>query len=219
MAGVESAKKALWALLRSLNAGRTAKLTVTTAKGKLKVILEESFTQHSNVLANTKSPKRASPSQLRRKERRAADPAVRQRAAEHEAQEAAAAYEMEEALPSPEKVRFNSALNTLKTSPVKDDVREEVEVEVEEEVEKRPRLKVPEDYEDRANNDLWDWDADQEKVKEAEKLLRETDRCCFCDFDCPPPSEQENKKRYFGVLESLSDHIELAHPLAYEWLG
>ena len=61
MAGVESAKKALWALLRSLNAGRTAKLTVTTAKGKLKVILEESFTQHSNVLANTKSPKRASP--------------------------------------------------------------------------------------------------------------------------------------------------------------
>ena len=44
MAGVESAKKALWALLRSLNAGRTAKLTVTTAKGKLKVILEESFT-------------------------------------------------------------------------------------------------------------------------------------------------------------------------------
>ena len=78
---------------------------------------------------------------------------------------------------------------------------------------------VPEDYEDRANNDLWDWDANQEKVEEAEKLLRETDRCCFCDFDCPPPSEQENKKRYFGVLESLSDHIELAHPLAYEWLG
>ena len=64
MAGVESAKKALWALLRSLKAGRTAKLTVTTAKGKLKVILEESFTQHSNVSASTKSPKRASPSQL-----------------------------------------------------------------------------------------------------------------------------------------------------------
>ena len=206
-------------LISSSNGGRTAKLTVTTAKGKLKVILEESFTQHSNVVASTKSPKRTSPSQLRRKERRAADPAVRQRAAEHEAQEAAAASEMEEALPSPEKVRCNSALNILKTSPVKDDVREEVEVEVEEEVEKRPRLKVPEDYEDRANNDLWDWDADQEKVKEAEKLLRETDRCCFCDFDCPPPSEQENKKRYFGVLESLSDHIELAHPLAYEWLG
>ena len=68
MAGVENAKKALWALLRSLNAGRTAKLTVTTVKGKLKVILEESFTQHSNVLASTRSPKKASPSQLRRKE-------------------------------------------------------------------------------------------------------------------------------------------------------
>ena len=51
-----------------------------------------------------------------------------------------------------------------KTSPVKDDVREEVEVEVEEEVEKRPRLKVPEDYEDRANNDLWDWNGNQKKV-------------------------------------------------------
>ena len=217
MAGVESAKKALWALLRSLNAGRTAKLTVTTAKGKLKVILEESFTQHSNVVASTKSPKRASPSQLRRKERRAADPAVRQRAAEHEAQEAAAASD--EAMSSPEKERASSVFTPLLTSPVKDDVREEVEAEVEEEVEKRPRLKVPEDYEDRANNDLWDWDAAQEKVKEAEKLLRETDRCCFCDFDCPPPSEEENKSRIFGWLHSLSDHIELAHPLAFEWLG
>ena len=103
------------------------------------------------------------------------------------------------------------------TSPVKDDVREETEPE--EEVEKRPRVEVPEDYEDRANNDLWDWDANKEKVKEAEKLLRDTDRCCFCDFDCPPPSEQENKSRLFGVLESLLGHIELSHPLAYEWLG
>ena len=79
-------------------------------------------------------------------------------------------------------------------------------------------MEVPEDYEDRANNDLWDWDANQEKVKEAEKLLRDTDRCCFCDFDCPSPSEQENKGRLFGVLESLCDHIELSHPLAFEWL-
>ena len=219
MAGVESAKKALWALLRNFDAGRTAKLTVTTARGKLKVILEESFNQHSNVMPNTKSSKRVSPSQLRRKERRAADPVVRQRAAEHEAREAASASEMEEALPSPEKERAISAFTPLQTSPVKDDVREEIEAEVEEEVEKRLRLEVPEDYEDRANNDLWDWDANQEKVEEAEKLLRETDRCCFCDFDCPPPSEQENKSRIFGRLQSLSDHIELAHPLAYEWLG
>ena len=50
MAGVESAKKALWALLRNFGAGGTAKLTVTTVRGKLEVILEESFTKHSNVL-------------------------------------------------------------------------------------------------------------------------------------------------------------------------
>ena len=219
MAGVESAKKALWALLRSLNAGRTAKLTVTTAKGKLKVILEESFTQHSNVVASTKSPKRTSPSQLRRKERRAADPAVRQRAAEHEAQEAAAASD--EAMSSPEKERASSVFTPLLTSPVKDDVREEVEAEVEEEGEKppRPRREVPHDFEDRANNDLWDGDADLEKAKEAEKLMSETDMCCFCDFDCPPPTQQENKKRNCGLLQSLCDHIELSHPLAWEWLG
>ena len=214
MAGVESAKKALWALLRSLNAGGTAKLTVTTAKGKLKVILEESFTQHSNVLASTKPPKRASPSQLRRKERRAADPAVRQRAAQHEAQEAAPASEMEEALPSPEKVRCNSALNTLKTSPVKDNFREEIDEEV---VEKRPRVDVPCDFEDRSNSD---YEHDFEKTKEAEKLLRETDRCCFCEYECPPSTQQENNGRFSnGVLESLWDHIELSHPVAYEWLS
>ena len=221
MAGVESAKKALWALLRNFDAGRTAKLTVTTARGKLKVILEESFNQHSNVMTNTKSSKRVSPSQLRRKERRAADPVVRQRAAEHEAREAASASEMEEALPSPEKERASSAFNPLQASPVKDDDREEVEAEVEEEGEKppRPRREVPHDFEDRANNDLWDGDADLEKAKEAEKLMSETDMCCFCDFDCPPPTQQENKKRNCGLLQSLCDHIELSHPLAWEWLG
>ena len=100
-----------------------------------------------------------------------------------------------------------------------DDVRKETQPEREEEVKERPRLEVPHVYEDRTNNDLWDWDADQEKVKEAEKLLRESDGCYFCDFNCPPPSEQENKSRFSGILESLWDHIELAHPLAYEWLG
>ena len=162
-----------------------------------------------------KAAKRPSPSQLRRKERRAADPAVQQRAAQHQA--CAAATKTGEVLASPEEERASFAFTPLETSPVKDDVREETEPE--EEVEKRPRVEVPEDYEDRANNDLWDWDANQEKVKEAEKLLRDTDRCCFCDFDCPSPSEQENKGRLFGVLESLWGHIELSHPLAYEWLG
>ena len=207
MAGVERAKRALWSLLRSYNAKGSAKLTVTTVKGKLKVILEESFDVQPIAV---KAPKRPSPSQLRRKERRAADPAVRQRAAEHQAR--VAATETGEFLASPEKERANSAFIPLLTSPVKDDVREEAQPEREEEVEERLQLEVPHDYEDRANNDLWDWDADQEKVKEAEKLLRESDGCCFCDFNCPPPSEQENKSRFSGILESLWDHIELAHP-------
>ena len=154
MAGVESAKKALWALLRNFGAGGTAKLTVTTVRGKLEVILEESFTKHSNVSASTKSSKRVSPSQLRRKERRAADPAVRQRAAQHEpanaAGAAAAATEIEAALHSPEKVRNSCAPNQLMTSPVKDDVREEV---VQEAVEKLPLVEVPHDFANRANSD------------------------------------------------------------------
>ena len=217
MAGVESAKKALWALLRNFDVGGTAKLTVTTARGKLTVNLEESFTQHSNALASTKSPKRASPSQLRRKERRAADPAVRQRAAEHESASAAeeAAVASEAALPSPEKVRGSSASISLKTSPAKDDFREEV---LDGEVEKPPRVQVPYDFADRANNDYFH---DFEKVKEAEKILRETDSCCFCDFICPTPSKQENDDREssFGILQSLWDHIEQSHTEAFEWLG
>ena len=48
MAAVERAKKALWALLRSYNAQRCAKLTVSTEKGKLKVILVENFDKHTN---------------------------------------------------------------------------------------------------------------------------------------------------------------------------
>ena len=218
MAGVESAKKALWALLRNFGAGGTAKLTVTTVRGKLEVILEESFTKHSNVSASTKSSKRVSPSQLRRKERRAADPAVRQRAAQHEpanaAGAAAAATEIEAALHSPEKVRNSCAPNQLMTSPVKDDVREEV---VQEAVEKLPLVEVPHDFANRANSD---YEHDFEKTKEAEKLLSETDRCCFCDYECPPPTQQENNDRFSnGVLESLWDHIELSHPVAYEWLS
>ena len=69
MAGVERAKKALWSLLRSYNARGSAKLTVTTAKGKLKVILEESLDVQPTAIKATKRP---SPAQLRQKERRAA---------------------------------------------------------------------------------------------------------------------------------------------------
>ena len=180
--------------------------------------MEESFDQHSNVSPSSKAPRRVSPSQLRRKERRAADPAVRQRAAQHEpanaAGAAAAATEIEAALHSPEKVRNSCAPNQLMTSPVKDDVREEV---VQEAVEKLPLVEVPHDFANRANSD---YEHDFEKTKEAEKLLSETDRCCFCGYECPPPTQQENNDRFSnGVLESLWDHIELSHPVAYEWLS
>ena len=206
MAAVNSAKKALWALLKSYNAQRSAKLTVSTEKGKLKVILVENFDKHTDdVLPASKDPRKISPSQLRRKERRAADPAVKERAAAHQAGQIAAAGE--ETLPSPEKLRSNSSMESLATSPVKDNVREDVGEEV---VEEHPQVVVPPDqlvwvppdFEDRANND---YDYDLEKVDEAVKILGKTDKCCFCDYKCPTPTEQEEKDREsgFGVLDSL----------------
>ena len=64
-----------------------------------------------------------------------------------------------------------------------------------------------------------DYDHDLEKVKEAEKIMSQTDRCCFCTFQCPLPNQQESGKRFFGILETLWDHIEHEHPLGFEWLG
>ena len=125
---MERAKKALWSLLRSYNARGSAKLTVTTAKGKLKVILEESFDVQPTAIKATKRP---SPSQLRRKESRAADPAVQQRAAEHvskTASDSEASSVQGEAMSSPEKERDSGAPIPLGTSPVKDEGREEIEV-------------------------------------------------------------------------------------------
>ena len=51
MAGqIEAAKRALWNLLKSRKEGLSAKLTITTANGSLKVTLEQSFPpHHSNV--------------------------------------------------------------------------------------------------------------------------------------------------------------------------
>ena len=64
-----------------------------------------------------------------------------------------------------------------------------------------------------------DYDHDFEKTKEAEKILSQTDRCCFCAFQCPLPAQQENGKRLFGILENLWDHIENEHPKGFDWLG
>ena len=172
MAAVESAKKALWALLRSYNAQRCAKLTVSTEKGKLKVILVENFHKHTDSVPLSKGPRKISPSQLCRKARRAADPAVKERAAAHQAGQVAAAGE--ETLPSPEKVRCNSSMQSLATSPVKEDIREDVGEEV---VEEHLQVVVPLDFEDHANNEYYD---DLKKVNKAMKIPGKTEKCCFC---------------------------------------
>ena len=41
---------------------------------------------------------------------------------------------------------------------------------------------------------------------------------CFCDYECPPPTQQENSDRFLGILQHCWDHVEEYHPLAYEWL-
>ena len=222
MAGVKIAKKALGSLLRSLNAGRASKLTVTTANGKLNVCLEESFDKKSDVQPGAKSTKRVSPSRLRRKKRRAADPAVRQRAAEHEAPDAAS--QIEDSLPTPEKERCNSVFSSLQISPVKDNTREEEEAvgdhgAGEEAVGKQPAYQLPQDYQDYANFSEWFWADDIKKRDEARHLMSETDRCCFCEYECPPPTQQEDESRILGNLMSMWDHIELSHPVAHEWMA
>ena len=222
MAGVKIAKKALGSLLQSLNAGRAAKLTVTTANGKLKVCLEESFDKKSDVQPGAKSTKRVSPSRLRRKKRRAADPAVRQRVAEHEALEAAS--QIEDSLPTPEKERCSSVLSSLQISPVKDNTWEEEEAvddhgAGEEAVGKQPAYQLPQDYQDYANFSEWFWADDIKKRDEARHLMSETDRCCFCEYECPPPTQQEDESRILGNLMSMWDHIEVSHPVAHEWMA
>ena len=66
-----------------------------------------------------------------------------------------------------------------------------------------------------------DYHHDLKKVDEAMMIPGKTDKCCFCDYKCSTPTEQEEKDREtgFGLLDSLWDHIEEAHPLAYERLS
>ena len=111
-------------------------------------------------------------------------------------------------------------------SPEKEEEREEVDevtqAGVEPDAEKPPRIVVPEDYVNR--NNIEDWvekyrEANTEKVEEAKSLMAATDKCCFCEYNCPPPSQQEDENRFYGVLDSLWDHIEMNHHLEWEWLG
>ena len=53
---------------------------------------------------------------------------------------------------------------------------------------------------------------DLEKVKKAEQILSQTDKC-------PTPNQLENGGCLFGVLQNLWDHIENNHPKGFEWLG
>jgi hypothetical protein len=95
MAGVERAERALQDILASYKSHRTAKLTVSTDKGELKVTLVDNFTlnkKRREALAASKDTvsQRGKSSLQRRREKRAADPAVRQRSAAHAAKKATA---------------------------------------------------------------------------------------------------------------------------------
>ena len=156
--------------------------------------------------------------------------------------------ELGETLASPEKERASVASSpSLLTSPAKDEDREELcsatlnpHLQITPEKEKegdgpeevtetavgaekpRPFIVVPEDFANRNNIENWQekhWDDNNEKAEQAKCLMASTDQCCFCQFDCPTPSQLENENRFQGVLDSLWDHIEANHQLEWEWLG
>ena len=222
-----------------MDLGESAKLVVTTERGSLKVNLQQSFAANSNV-NNSKTPKsakkRSGPSRRRRKERRAADPAVQHRASGHvskppaDSEASSEEGEYSEYISSPEKDRASTSSNPpdLQISPEKVVVREEVEevtetaVEAEAEKPPRPLVVVPEDYVNRNNIEDWQekyWDANNEKAEQAKSLMAATDQCCFCEFNCPTPSQLEDENRFNGVLDTLWDHIEINHQLEWEWFG
>ena len=233
MASVAEAKRSFWALVNQWKAKKSATLTLKSVKGDLRVSFNVSLGQHDeSAHQKTEHPlkKGASPSQQRRKQRRAADPAVQLRAEAHAVAQAEVEAGTEEEA-DVETLRSEKAhvKSFLVPSPEKEAIREEPaggEVEkpplVEERAqvpqrqllrEHRALIEVPHDFADRANND---YEHDFEKTKEAEKLLSE-DRCCFCeDYECPPPTQLENDDRILGILQSLWDHIELSHSQAFE---
>ena len=217
MACVAEVKRSFWALVNQWKAKKSATLTLKSVHGDLTVAFSVNLGQHNEKEPTKTCPplkRGASSSKQRRKQKRAADPAVQLRAEAHAAAQAAAGEAEEEADIDTLRNEESHLESSLAPSPEKEAIREEV---VEGVVEKQPLVEVPHDFADRANND---YEHDVEKTKEAEKLLSERDRCCFCDeFVCPPPTQLENDDRVFGILQSLWDHIELAHNLAYEWLA
>ena len=219
MASVQEAKRSFWALVNQWKAKKSATLTLKSVNGDLKVFFNVNLGQHDDsepTRQNTHRPlkREASSSKQRRKQRRAADPAVQLRAEAHAADQAAAEAGAEkeadvETLRDEEQFIIKSP---IVPSPEKEVLREELGEE--------PVgdgfcgfVEIPHDF------GTPDYDHDLEKVKEAENILSQTDRCCFCTFQCPLPNHQESGKCIFGILETLWDHIENEHPLGFEWLG
>ena len=200
-------------------AKKSATLTLKSVNGDLKVSFNVSLGQHDDrQLEHQKThhplKRGASPSKQRRKQRRAADPAVKLRAEAHAAAQvvAEAGAETEADIETLRDEKQLIIKSPMAPSPEKEVVREELGDE--------PVgdgfcgfVEIPLDF------GTPDYDHDLKKVKEAETIMSQTDRCCFCTFQCPLPDQQESGKRLFGILETLWDHIEHEHPLGFECLG
>ena len=217
MAGVTEAKRSFWALVNQWKAKKSATLTLKSVNGDLRVSFSVSLGQHDDSEPTHQKTRRplkrgASSSKQRRKQRRAADPAVQLRAEAHAAAQEASDSDAEEAEVETLRSEKPDIKSSLVHSPEKEATREEL-------VEEPGSdgfcefVEIPHDF------GTPEYDNDLEKVKDAEKILSQTDRCCFCTFQCPLPNHQESDKRIFGILNTLWDHIENEHPLGFEWLG
>ena len=217
MAGVTEAKRSFWAFVNQWKAKKSATLTLKSVNGDLRVSFSVSLGQHDDsepTHQKTRHPLKrgASSSKQRRKQRRAADPAVQLRAEAYAAAQEASEYDAEEADVETLRSEKPDIKSSLAPSPEKEAIREELVDE--------PGsdgfcefVEIPHDF------GTPEYDHDLEKVKKAEQILSQTDRCCFCAYKCPSPNQLENGGRLFGVLQILWDHIENDHPKGFEWLG
>ena len=219
MASVKEAKRSFWTLVNMWKAKKSASLTLKSVNGDLKVPFSVNLGQHDDTQPThqkTQLPLKrgtsSSKQRRNRKQRRAADPAVQLRAQAHAAARAEVSHADDEAAIETLRNEKPDTSSPMAPSPEKEVTREELSDEdlgdgfckfVE----------VPHDF------GTPDYDHDPEKTDKATEILGQTDRCCFCNYRCPAPSELENGGRLFGVLENLWDHIEADHPRAYEWLG
>ena len=223
MASVTEVKRSFWTLVNLWKAKKSATLTLKSVKGDLEVTFNVNLGQHDgkdeprNQKTQFLLKRGASSSKQRRKQRRAADPAVKQRAEAYAAAEASAVAAAEASAVEEDEIETLRNEKPHIKSPMVPSPEKEVSRE---ELVDEPGgdgfcgfVEIPHDF------GTPDYDHDFEKTKEAEKILSQTDRCCFCAFQCPLPTQQENGKRLFGILENLWDHIENEHPKGFDWLG